>query len=209
MTAFVGLLSLLGILVGLVSVVVPLRFLKIHNRRAAMMVVAACSATFLAAVALDTPSGGAASGAKAVSAPAQQAIAVPTVDNGCHLAGALPNCEEEVAKLVAANAARAATPDHPAPVQSRQSNRSNPGRDYASEKMNEIKALEASANVKALAARRELDAAQYRLENANSRFDRSVSDLNAVAQRHKLESDSLSYDLRIQEREWERKRRGY
>src|SRR4051794_22079956 len=105
MTAFVGLLSLLGILVGLVSVVVPLRFLKIHSRRAAMMVVAACSATFVAAAALNVPAGAPANGAKAVSAPTQQAVAAPTVDNGCHLAGALPNCEEEVAKLVAANIA--------------------------------------------------------------------------------------------------------
>ena len=209
MSAFVGLLSLVGILVGLVSVIVPLRFFKIQSRRAALMVVAASSATLFATVALDTRADAPVDGAKAVRAPRQQAIAAPAVDNGCHLAGALPNCEEEVAKLMAANAATAPALSNIVPLPSSLSVRSNPGRDFVTEKMDEIRAKQASANVRALAFQREYDAAVFRAENANTRLERSVSDYNAVAQRQRLESESIAYDRRIRERERERRRRGF
>lgn len=207
MNALVGLLSLLGILVGLISVAVPLRFLKIHSRRMALMVVATCSATFFAAVALDGRARAPAEGAKAVSASTQQALASP-VDDGCQLAGALPNCKEEVAKIAAAKAANAASINHSGPPPTKQTNGSNSARDYVNDTMNKLKASEASANVKALAAQREYDAAKFRSETANNRFESAVRNYDAASQRYKLEHDSRTYDLR-DERERERQRRGY
>jgi hypothetical protein len=200
MNALVGLLSLLGILVGLISVAVPLRFLKIHSRRMALMVVATCSATFFAAVALDGPARAPAEGAKAVSAATQQALASPTV---------VPNCKEEVAKTAAAKAANPTLFNHSGPPPTKQTNGSSSARNYVDDMMNKMKASEASANVKALAAQREYDAAKFRSETANNRFESAVRNYDAVSQRYKLEHDSRTYDLRIHERERERQRRGY
>jgi hypothetical protein len=209
MNALVGLLSLLGIMVGLISVAVPLRFLKIHSRRIALMVVATCSATFFAAVALDGPARAPAESAKAVSASTQQALASSPVDDGCQLAGALPNCKEEVAKIAAAKAANPSLFSRSGPSPTKQTNGSNSAPNYVDDVMNKLKASEASANVKALAAQREYDAAKFRSETANNRFESAVKNYDTASQRYKLESDSRIYDLRIQERERERQRRGY
>ena len=209
MNAFVGLLSLLGILVGLIAVAVPLRFLKIHSRRMALMIVATCSATFFAAVALDSRARAPAEGAKTASASAQQAPASPAVNDGCHLAGALPNCKEEVAKIAAARAANPTLFNHADPPPIKQTVGSNSARTYVDDWMNELKAKEASANVKALAAKREYDAAKFRSEVANNRIESSMRDRDAASQRYKLERDSRVYDMRIRERERERQRRGY
>jgi hypothetical protein len=209
MNAFIGLLSLLGILVGLVSIVVPLRFLKIHSRRMALIVIAACSSTFIAAAVLDSQARAPAERTKAVSASTQQALAVPTLDDGCQLAGALPNCEEEVAKITAAKATNPTSFNHPGPSPAKQTYRSSGVRNSVDDVMNKMKADEASANVKALAAQREYEAAKFRSEVANNRFESAVKKLDEDARKYKLESDSLAYDLRIREREFERKRRGY
>jgi hypothetical protein len=209
MNALVGLLSLLGILVGLISVAVPLRFLKIHSRRMALMVVATCSAIFLTAVALESPARAPTQGAKAVAGSTQQVLASPTIDDGCQLAGALPNCKEEVAKMAAAKASNPASSNHSSPPSTRQTNGTSSARETVDDIMNEMKAMEASANVKALAAQREYEAAKFRSETANKRFESAVKNYDAAAQRYQLERDSLTYDMRIQERERERKRRGY
>jgi hypothetical protein len=95
------------------------------------------------------------------------------------------------------------------PSPTKQTNGSNSAPNYVDDVMNKLKASEASANVKALAAQREYDAAKFRSETANNRFESAVKNYDTASQRYKLESDSRIYDLRIQERERERQRRGY
>ena len=114
-----------------------------------------------------------------------------------------------MAKIAAAKAANPALLNHSGSPPAKQTNGSNSARTYVDDMMNKMKASEASANVKALAAQREYDAAKFRSETANNRFESAVSNYDAAAQRYKLEHDSRTYDLRIRERERERQRRGY
>jgi hypothetical protein len=206
MSALIGFLSLPGILVGLISLAAPLRFLGIQSRQMAAMVVAICSATLLAAVALDNRADGS---AKDANAAAQQAPASPIVDNGCQLAGAVPNCEEEVAKLVAAQAANLLAFAHPASPPARQTSEPYPDRPTEADRMNEMKAIRASANVRAYADQRNRDAAQYQAERAYDRSERSDIESDEARRQYKLKQDSLAYSQRIRERESLRKRRGY
>ena len=203
MIALVELLSLLGILVGLISVAVPLRFLRIDSRRMALVVVATCTATFVAA--LNGPARSPSEATKMESADTQRTLASPTVDDGCQLAGAVANCKEEVAKIAAAKATNP-TFNQSDPAPTKQANGSNSARNYVDDMKNKMKAEEASANVKALAAQREYEAAKFRLNNS---LEAGVSNYDAASQRYKLEHDSLTYDLRIRERERERQSRGY
>ncbi|QAU48863.1 hypothetical protein [Bradyrhizobium guangzhouense] len=115
MLLLVQLLSFAGILAGLISLVRPLRVLFIRTRRTALGLLAACFATFLVSAAAD--------GASQQRNPAPQQVVTteePTAfDDGCKLAGAIPNCEAEVAKSVAKQAALPKPAAPPPPEASR------------------------------------------------------------------------------------------
>src|ERR1700682_1180245 len=103
MSAFIALIALAGLFVGLVSIVFPLRFLRINNRGIAMLLVVG-SVLVLQSAAGNLPN------TPAVEPPKQVSqIIKPTISDGCDLAGAIPNCKEEVARLAAVEAA------HPLP----------------------------------------------------------------------------------------------
>jgi hypothetical protein len=120
----------------------------------------------------------------------------------------MPNCREEVAKLAAARSEHPELFNH---LELKDSKRSKTfsGSELFHDLQNSLKAAEASANVRALAAQRDLDSARLDSEVASSRIAAAGENLDRAGRRFQAESDSLSYDLRIRQREWERKQRGY
>jgi hypothetical protein len=113
LSAFVGLLSLLGMLVGLISVIYPLEFMYIYSRRMASGVLAASFVIFLAAAA-ESP-------AEPRQPQQQQAVAVSResmIDEACNKPGVIPNCKEEVTKMLQAEAALPKRPETPKPNKS-------------------------------------------------------------------------------------------
>jgi hypothetical protein len=212
MIAVVGLLSLVGIAVGVVSLLFPLRFLGVRSRRMALGVVGGSISTFCIAMAMTAST---ARGTPEISKPAQQAALVapqqknpPIADDGCNLAGAMPNCKEEAAKLAAERAAHPELFDHLDLKYSKRSQASS-GDGFLNDLQNNLKAAEASANVRALAAQRDLDSARFASEEASNRLAAAGENLDRAGKKYQMDSDSISYDMRIQQREWERKRRGY
>jgi hypothetical protein len=204
MIAVVGLLSLLGFAVGAVSLIFPFRFLGVRSRRMALGVVAGSFATFCIAAVTDNSRG-----TSAISKTAQQATLNPPIaDDGCNLAGAMPNCKEEAAKLAAERAAHPELFDHLDLEYSKRSQVS-PGSGFLNDLQNNLKAAEASANVRALAAQRDLDSARFASEAASNRLAATSENIDRASKKYQMDSDSISYDMRIQQREWERKRRGY
>jgi hypothetical protein len=210
MIAVVGLLSLLGFAVGAVSLIFPLRFLGIRSRRMALGIVAGSFSTFCIAAVTDNS----ARDTSGVSKPAQQATLIPPdgkpaiVDDGCNLAGAVPNCKEEAAKLAVERVAHPELFNHLELKYSKRLKASSGG-GFLNDLQNDLKATEASANVRALAARRDLDSARFASEEASNRLAEAGENLDHASKKYQMDSDSISYDVRIQQREWERKRRGY
>jgi hypothetical protein len=210
MIVVVGLASFVGVVVGMVSLIFPLRFLGIRSRRMALGVVAGSLSAFCIAAITDNS----ARGTPGVSKPAQQAALVAPhqnpviIDDGCNLAGAVPNCKEEAARLAAERAAHPELFDH---LELKNSKRAKAfsGGGILSDLQNDLKAAEASANVRALAAQRDLDSARFASQEASNRLAAAGENLDRAGKKYQMDSDSISYDIRIQEREWERKRRGY
>jgi hypothetical protein len=210
MIAVIGLLSLVGIAVGAVSLIFPLRFLGVRSRQMALGVVGGSFSTFCIAMAMTVST---ARGEPEISKPEQQATLVapqqsPIADDGCHLAGATPNCKEEVAKWAAERAAHPELFDHLDLKYSKPAQVSF-GDGFFNGLQNNRKAAEASANMRALAAQRDLDSARFASEEASNRLVAAGENLDRAGKKYQMDSDSISYDMRIQQREWERKRRGY
>jgi hypothetical protein len=115
MAGVLSLLSFFGILIGLVSLVYPLRFMYIRDRRTAAIVLAASVVTFLPATVIDgVQQQQARAGAEqaAAAAPSPQKTAAQRVDEACNISGAIPNCKEVLTKLIAEEMAN---PEAPAP----------------------------------------------------------------------------------------------
>lgn len=116
MLFLVQLLSFAGILAALISLIRPMRILGIRTRRTALGVLAACFATFLVSAVAD---GSAQQRDQTPRQVADTAAESRAMDDGCKLAGVIPNCEAEVAKAVARQAALPKPPAPPAPAASR------------------------------------------------------------------------------------------
>lgn len=93
-----------------------MRILGIRTRRTALGVLAACFATFLVSAVAD---GSAQQRDQTPRQVADTAAESRAMDDGCKLAGVIPNCEAEVAKAVARQAALPKPPAPPAPAASR------------------------------------------------------------------------------------------
>jgi hypothetical protein len=111
MFTFLGVLSFFGMLIALICVIYPLRVLYMGSRRKALGVLAAFFAMFVTFSILAGPAE-----QKQSQGIQQQALAAPsnpTNEDGCNLAGAIPNCKEELLKMVAAQAALPKLPQQP------------------------------------------------------------------------------------------------
>ncbi|QAU44200.1 hypothetical protein [Bradyrhizobium guangzhouense] len=116
MATVLSFLSFFGILIGLTSVVFPLRFLYIRNRKAGSIVLAVSVVTFLPAAAID--------GARQQAAALQeQTTPVPTPKSPAELAGelckasgAIPNCREVLTRQIAEDRAHPKSPEVAATV---------------------------------------------------------------------------------------------
>jgi hypothetical protein len=119
MAAVLSLLSFFGILIALVSLVYPLRFMYIRDRRTAAIVLAASVVTFLPATVIDGVQQQQAraraeqAAAAPPPAPSPQKTAAERADEACNVSGAIPNCKEVLTKLIAEEMAN---PKAPAPA---------------------------------------------------------------------------------------------
>jgi hypothetical protein len=116
MATFLSFLSFFGILIGLVSLAYPLRFMYIHDRRTAAIVLAASVVTFLPAAVID-------GGQRQDRARAEQAASVPPpvatppkspaerAEEECNkVSGAIPDCKEVLTKQIAEEMAHPKAP---------------------------------------------------------------------------------------------------
>jgi hypothetical protein len=195
------LLSPFAMLAGLISVIYPLRFFRIYSRRMALGVMAASLAMFITGVAMVRM------GTEDHPQPLQQQATAdlpkPIMNDGCNFAGAIPDCKEEVARLVAKQAALPPRPITP----SARSSSSNRVMEWLQEEENRIKAAEASANVKRLDAERELDKAQFDENVARANLDKVDRESESRLRQTQQEVDRTGYNLRVEERNLERLQR--
>jgi hypothetical protein len=148
------------------------------------------------------------SGSSVATELAQPAAPQPVpVNDGCDLPGAIPNCKEELAKLAAARAA------HPELYNHVELKYANPSKSswgswgsYTDDFSNNLKAAEASANVRRLAAQNNLDAARNNLAIASDKLSNDLADIN---RQYEVKRQSLDYDITIHQQEYQRRRRGY
>jgi hypothetical protein len=196
------LLSPFVMLAGLISVIYPLRFLRIYSRRMALGVMAASLVVCITGVAMvgsateDHP-----------KQPKQQAKAdlpKPVIDDGCNLAGAIANCKQEVARIAAELAAH---PLPPRPV-TQSARSSSSGSNWLQEMENGIKAAEASANVKRLDAERELDKARFHEDVARAGLDRFYREqADSRFSQTQRDLDRAEYGVRVEQRNLEKLQR--
>jgi hypothetical protein len=123
MATVLSFLSFFGILIGLVSLAHPLRFMYIQDRRTAAIVLAASVVTFLPAAAIDGAQQQARARAEQAAAapppaPPPQKTAAERAEESCKVSGAIPNCKEVLSKEIAEEMAHPkATAPAPAVVQ--------------------------------------------------------------------------------------------
>ena len=106
MATALSFLSFFGILIGLVSLAYPLRFMYIHDRRTAAIVLAASVMTFLPAAVIDGAQQQARARAEQAAAapllaPPPQKTAAERAEESCKVSGAIPNCKEVLTKEIA------------------------------------------------------------------------------------------------------------
>lgn len=196
----VGLLFFLVLSAGLISLIHPLRAIYIHDRNIAARVVLASLLGLFIFRGMGGPS----------SAPPRQAVATavrtPVFSDGCDtVSDPIPNCKEEVARMTAAQAALPPlrqTSDRP--------HSSDPGSDWAKQVLqtvqkadNETKAEEASANYRALAAKRELERADADESAAQQNLSNSTREMEDEWKRGQADVDRANYNLNVQERHLE------
>jgi hypothetical protein len=116
MAAIISFLSFFGALIGLISVIYPLRFLYIRNRRTASAVLSIALVIFVFSAVVD--------GAERQrqqqqqqQREQQQALVTPPkspnelAEESCNVSGAIPNCKEVMVKLIAEQAAHPKSPE--------------------------------------------------------------------------------------------------
>jgi hypothetical protein len=117
MATVLSFLSFFGILIGLVSIAYPLRFMYIHDRRTAAIVLAVSVVTFLPAAAIDGAQQQARARAEQAVAAAQPVAppksAADLAEEACNVSGAIPDCKEVMTKQIAEGMAH---PKAPAPA---------------------------------------------------------------------------------------------
>lgn len=119
MAMLICILSLFGVLVGLISVIYPLRRLHIDSRRTATLILGISMALFAISATVD--------GSGRLKEQQQQALAAPPppqkstaeiIDEACSAAGAIQSCKETLTKQMADDAAHPRKLE-PAPVSHR------------------------------------------------------------------------------------------
>ena len=108
MAAIANILSGFGMLIGLICVIYPLRFMYIRDRRTGVAVLSIAFVTFVISAVADGKE-------QEKAQQQQQALAAPPpkppksvdelADEACNVSGAIPNCHEVVAKKIAEEAA--------------------------------------------------------------------------------------------------------
>lgn len=198
MSAAVALIALVGLFVSLVSIVFPLKFLYIHNRGIAMLVI-------VGSVIVIRSAGSNLQDTAPVESPKQVAQVKPTISDGCDFAGAIPNCREEMARLAAEEAAH---PLPPRPATSTTRERPNP---YISEILsamqadeNARKADEARAGLAALERQRRLDELDSDVARTQAALQKSIEEGKAQALADRLDVERAKYGLRVEQRKLER-----
>src|ERR1700692_4193037 len=105
MATVLSFVSFFGILIGLVSLAYPLRFMFIQDRRTAAIVLAASVVTFLPAAVIDGAQQQARARAEQAPAapppaPPPQKTAAERAEEACKVSGAIPNCKEVLTKEI-------------------------------------------------------------------------------------------------------------
>jgi hypothetical protein len=120
MATVLSFLSFFGILIGLVSLAYPLRFMYIHDRRTAAIVLAVSVVTFLPAAVIDGTQQQQARARQEQAASVPPPVATPPkspaerAEEECNkLSGAAPDCKEVLTRLMVEEMAH---PKAPAPV---------------------------------------------------------------------------------------------
>jgi hypothetical protein len=141
MATFLSFLSFFGILIGLVSLAYPLRFMYIHDRRTAAIVLAVSVVTFLPASVIDgTQQQARARQEQAASVPPP--VATPPkspaerAEEECNkLSGAAPDCKEVLTRLIVEKMAH---PKAPAPAAVEKVALGKPWRQWSEDEMTEF-----------------------------------------------------------------------
>lgn len=196
MWPFIGLLSALGVVVGLVSIIYPLPAIHIHSRRMAGAVLAASFATFTMAV------GNTSNSHRETQDRASVAPTKAIVDDGCDsVANPIPNCHEEVKKIIAA---QSALPQLPPPTSDRPRRNYGGGTDLLQQLQNEAKAEEASAHRRALETQRELERAALDSDYARQNLRNSIQNLDDQQKRRQVELERSRYGSSVEMRKLEK-----
>jgi hypothetical protein len=195
MSAVIFLIALAGFFLGVVSVIFPLGFFHINNRKTAMLVIGG-SIFVLGAAAISSPD------PAPVARPEQVARVKPAISDGCDLAGAIPNCKEQAAKLAAVQLP-------PRSATSAPRNRSTDR--FVSSLMSAVqdeenarKADEARAGVAALERQRRLADADAEVARTRADLDRTIEEGRAKMRAADLEVERTQYGLRVEQRNLDR-----
>lgn len=116
MAALVNILSGFGILIGLISVIYPLRFIRIQNRRTAAAVLAGAVAVFLVSAVIDGPEHRGQPERQA--SPASPKSTAELAREVCNVSGSIANCEQVMTKQMADESTRPISAK-PAPAETR------------------------------------------------------------------------------------------
>lgn len=127
MATVLSFLSFFGILIGLVSVTYPLRFLYIRNRRTAAVVMGASVTIFLPALMIDGLKQQAMARQEQDITLQEQAATIPALksptelaDEACRAPGAIADCKEILTRQIAEERAHPKTPEPAPPIASRE-----------------------------------------------------------------------------------------
>jgi hypothetical protein len=198
MSAVVALIALAGLVVGLVSVVSPLKLLHIYNRWTGALIVVG-SLLVLQTNASHPPD------AAPVDPPKQIVRIKPAVSDGCDLAGAIPNCRAEIARLAAEEAAH---PTPPRPAATAQPDRPDP---YISKIWTEMqaeenarKADEARAGVAALERQRRHDELDFEMARTQADLEKTIAEGREQMRASQLDVDRAEYGVRVEQRNLDR-----
>jgi hypothetical protein len=203
MSTFLGFLTVVGFVLGSISVVYPLKFVRIHDRRTGIKVAAI---SFAASVCVGAFSG---HPSESISTKPISVAAKPMpIDDGCNIAGAIPNCHEEVKRMVAAEASLPPRPPEPSSA-GKVSRLLEQFRSDVEKEENRIKAAEAAANQKALALEREAEESRVDMEYRQRQLEAIRREGEEKMRQSQAAVDSANYDVRIAQRKLEAARRGY
>jgi hypothetical protein len=202
-TALIVLVALAGLLVGAVSLVSPLHFLHIYNRKIAAAIVCGSMMVYL-------PASGHLSLSTAAAIPAQVADTKPASLDGCDLAGAIPDCKQEVARLAADQAAHPLPPPPVVPDAPKDRSADRLYQEFVSDieaERNARIAAEARANLAAHDRQRRLDDADAEVARNRENLEQRIAQNSATTQRRRLDAERAQYGARVQQRIWQQKLR--